>query len=112
MHSDQDPVYTSYAWLRHLLIHSGVRCSYSNTGARSNPWVESFWAQFKQENASLIFEADSLAELQEVVGGQMQYYNRERRHTAVGYRPPLAYLESRGSVFGHCHEQHFARSGT
>lgn len=96
VHSDQDPVYTSYAWLRHLLIHSGVRISYSETGARGNPWIESFWARFKQENASLISEADSLAELQEVVGGQMQYYNRERRHSGVGNQPPLAYLESEG----------------
>ena len=94
--SDQDAVYTSYAWLRRLLIDSGVRISYSENGARGNPWIESFWARFKQENASLISEAASLAELQEVVGRQMRYYNRERRHSGVGNQPPLAYLESEG----------------
>ncbi len=26
----------------------------------------------------------------------MQYYNRERRHSGVGNRPPLPYLESEG----------------
>jgi len=96
VHSDQDAVYTSYAWLRHLLIHSGVRISYSANGARGNPWIESFWARSKQENTSLISEASSLAELQEVVGGQMRYDNRERRQSGVGNQPPLAYLESEG----------------
>ena len=96
VHSDQDAVYTSYAWLRRLLIDSGVRISYSENGARGNPWIESFWARFKQENASLISEAASLAELQEVVARQMRYYNRERRHSGVGNQPPLAYLESEG----------------
>jgi len=94
VHSDQDSVYTSYAWLRTLLLDDGVRVSYSENGARGNPWIESFWARFKQENASLITEAGSLSDLCEVVNRQMRYYNRERRHSGVGNRPPLAYLES------------------
>ena len=96
VHSDQDSVYTSYAWLRELLIESRARVSYSENGARGNPWIESFWARFKQENASLILEAESLSQLQDVVDSQMWYYNRERRHSGVGNQPPLAYLESEG----------------
>ena len=96
VHSDQDSVYTSYAWLQTLLLEDGVRISYSENGARGNPWIESFWARFKQENASLITEAESLSDLREVVDRQMRYYNRERRHSGVGNRPPLAYLESEG----------------
>jgi len=72
VHSDQDAVHTSYAWLRRVLIDSEARVSYSEKGARGNPWIESFWARFKQKNASLISEAASLAELQEVVGRQMR----------------------------------------
>jgi len=44
----------------------------------------------------LISEADSLAELQEFVGRQMRYHNRERRHSGVGNQSPLAYGESEG----------------
>jgi len=96
VHSDQNAVYTSYAWLRRLLIDGEVRISYSENGARGNPWIESFWARVKQENASLISEAGSLAELQEVVGRQMRYYNRERRQSGMGNQPPLADLELEG----------------
>ncbi len=96
IHSDQDPVFTSYDWLEALLLDSGARVSYSERGAKDNPWIESFWARFKQENHSLFLEAATLAELQRLVDQQMRYYNRERRHSAVGNQPPLAYLESEG----------------
>ena len=96
VHSDQDPVFTSYDWLQALLLDSGARVSYSENGAKGNPWIESFWARFKQENHSLFLEAATLAELRRLVDQQMRYYNRERRHSAVGNQPPLAYLESEG----------------
>ena len=96
VHSDQDPVFTSYDWLEALLLDSGARVSYSENGAKDNPWIESFWARFKHENHSLFLEAATLGELRHLVDQQMRYYNRERRHSAVGYQPPLAYLESEG----------------
>ena len=40
--------------------------------------------------------ARTLDELQAVVEQQMQYYNRERRHSGLGYQPPLAYLHTEG----------------
>lgn len=96
VHSDQDAVFTSYDWLRALLFDSGARVSYSENGAKGNPWIESFWARFKHENHSLFLEAGTLTELRRLVDQQMRYYNRERRHSAVGNQPPLAYLESKG----------------
>lgn len=96
IHSDLDPVFTSYDWLEALLLDAGARVSYSERGARDNPWIESFWARFKQENHSLLLEAATLDELRRLVDQQMRYYNRERRHSAVGNKPPLAYLESEG----------------
>jgi transposase InsO family protein len=96
VHSDPDPVFTSYDWLRTLLLDSGARVSFSENGAKDNPWIESFWARFKHENHSLFLEAATLAELCRLVDQQMRYYNRERRHSAVGNQPPLAYLESEG----------------
>ncbi len=50
---DQDTVYTSYDWLRTLLIEQAV-VSYAERGARDNPWIESFWGHFKVENSSLL----------------------------------------------------------
>ena len=96
VHQDQDAVFTSYAWLQALLLDAGVRVSYSENGAKGNPWIESFWARFKTENHSLLLEAETLDELRDVIDGQMRYYNRERRHSGIGYQPPLAYLESEG----------------
>lgn len=96
VHSDQDSVFTSYDWLSALLLDSGARVSYSENGAKDNPWIESFWARFKHENHSLFLEAATLAELAPLVDQQMRYYNRERRHSAIGNQPPLAYLESEG----------------
>lgn len=37
IHHDQDSVYTSYQWLRAVLIEDGMRVSYSERGAKDNP---------------------------------------------------------------------------
>ena len=37
VHHDQDSVYTSYRWLRQLLIEDGVVVSYCERGAKDNP---------------------------------------------------------------------------
>lgn len=96
VHSDQDSVYTSYDWLRALLIDAGVVVSFSENGAKGNPWVESFWSRFKQENHSLLLEADTLEELREIIDRQMRYYNRERRHSGLAYQSPIEYLRGEG----------------
>ena len=96
VHQDRDPVFTSYAWLRDLVVDSGVRVSYSERGALDNSWIESFWARFKGENRSLFSDAKDLVDLQGLIDRQMRYYNGSRRHSSVGNRPPLAYLKSEG----------------
>lgn len=98
VHHDQDSVYTSYRWLRKLLIEDRVVVSYCERGAKDNPWMESFWAHFKGENALLFLEAASLEELEWVIGQQMDYYNNERRHSSLGYRSPMEYLVSEGFI--------------
>lgn len=96
VHQDRDPVFTSYAWLRDLVVDSGVRVSYSERGALDNSWIESFWARFKGENRSLFSDAKDLVDLRGLIDRQMRYYNGSRRHSSVGNRPPLAYLKSEG----------------
>ena len=96
VHQDQDLVYTSYGWLRALLIKAGAVVSYSEWGAKDNPWIESFWGHFKGENGSLLVDAETLDELEQVVDHQMTYYNERRRHSTLDYLSPVEYLKGEG----------------
>ncbi|MGD2158672.1 MAG: IS3 family transposase [Anaerolineales bacterium] len=93
MHHDQDSVYTRYEWTGQLLLEDQVRPSYALNGARDNPEMESFIGRFKTENRSLLLDAQTVKELQEVVAGRMQYYNVDRRHSSLANQPPLAYIQ-------------------
>ena len=66
VHQDQDPVYTSYAWIQQLMIEDGVGISFSENGARGNPWIESLWGRMKVETESLIHQAETFEELERV----------------------------------------------
>jgi len=55
--------------------------------------MESFNGRFKTEGHSLFLEARSLDELVAVVDDRMRYYNIKRRHSSIGYVPPLTYIE-------------------
>ena len=92
VHQDQDPVFTGYAWTGRLLA-AGTRLSYALHGPRDNPEMESFFGRFKVENRSLILDAGSLEELAAVVRDRINYYNRVRRHSSLGDRPPLEIIE-------------------
>ena len=93
VHSDQDSVYTSYDWLRLLLLGSKVRVSFSQNGARHNPWVESMWGRIKTEICSLITEAQDFQELEGILDRHMNYYNKRRRHSTIGNQTPWQYLK-------------------
>ena len=54
--------------------------------------MESFFGRFKVENRSLILDAGSLEELNAIVRDRIGYYNRVRRHSSLGDRPPLAII--------------------
>jgi putative transposase len=92
VHHDQDPVYTGYGWSGQLLLRDQVRLSYALAGCKDNPEMEAFHSRFKNENRSLLLEASSLAELRRTVGARIAYYNRRRRHSALGNQAPLAFL--------------------
>jgi transposase InsO family protein len=93
LHQDQDPVFTSYAWTAQLLRKDGVRLSYALRGAKDNPEMESFNSRFKTEGNSLFLDAPTLAKLDTVVDGRMRYHNWERRHSALDYMAPRAYVD-------------------
>src|SRR2546426_236402 len=92
VHHDQDSVYTSYAWTGQLVLRDQVRLSYALDGCRDNTEMESFHSRFKSENRSLLVEAASFAELERIVGQRITYYNRRRRHSALGNQATLAFL--------------------
>lgn len=92
IHHDLDSVYTSYRWFRSMLLEDGLRVSYSENGAKGNPWVESLWGRTKDEIGSRIAEAASLPALRGVFDERFRYYNQERRHSSIGYIPPREHL--------------------
>ena len=92
IHHDQDPVFTGYGWTARLLLKDHVRVSYALNGARDNPEMEGFNSRFKTENRSLFSDAQTLDQLRAVVAERMAYYNRERRHSSIGYQAPVSFI--------------------
>ena len=73
-------------------MEDGLQVSYSERGAKGNPWIESLWGRMKTEAGSQIVEAQTLPKLVAVIDERFRYYNRRRRHSGIGYVPPLEYL--------------------
>ena len=92
MHHDRDSVFTGYDWTAQLLLEDGLRLSYALRGAKDNPEMEAFNSRFKGEGHSLFLAAPTFAALTAVVDQRMHYYNTERRHSSIGYQPPLTYI--------------------
>ena len=88
---DWGEVFTGYGPAR-LLLKDLVRVSYALHGARDNPEMEGFNSRFKTESRSLFFGAQTLDQLRAVVAERMAYYNRERRHSSIGYRAPATFV--------------------
>jgi len=99
VHHDQDPVFTGYGWTAQLLLKDHIRVSYALNGARDNPEMEAFNSRFKTENRSLLLDAQTLEELQDLVSERMDYYNYERRHSSIAYLAPAVFIASL------CHER-------
>ena len=87
VHHDKDSVYTSYAWLQRVLLEENGRLSYAEHGAKDNPHVESFWGRFKTENAEVLLACETESEVASVVDDRLAYFNRARRHSALGWLP-------------------------
>ncbi len=91
IHSDRRVQYRSNEY-QSALTASGIRCSMSQKGnCWDNAVIESFFNQFKVE---LIY-ADNYQAIEDAKAGIFEYieifYNRERRHSAIGYVSPHEY---------------------
>ena len=89
-HSDQGSQYTSHTYLA-LLQKAQVQVSMSAVGrCYDNAMKESFWATLKRECADHIFQTRALARLSIFEYIEI-WYNRQRRHSALGYLSPCAF---------------------
>jgi hypothetical protein len=83
VHTDQDTVFKSYRWLHQLLRVDRVEVSYSERGARDNPWIESLWSRLKDEAGQVLYACGSLSDLQAEVNTYFQQYIHQRRHQSL-----------------------------
>jgi transposase InsO family protein len=98
IHHGQDSVCTGYRWLQALLIDVRAKVSFSENGAKGNTFMESFNGHFKGENGSLFHDAANIWKLKRAVGMQVEYYNVQRRHSALGYLAPRTYIKREASL--------------
>jgi putative transposase len=89
-HSDQGSQYTSHAYLA-LLQQAHIQVSMSAVGrCYDNAMKESFWATLKRECADHTFPTRACAR-QAIFEYIEVWYNRQRRHSALGYLSPSAF---------------------
>lgn len=89
-HSDRGSQYTS-ADYQQALATAGMHVSMSRTGScLDNAPMESFWATLKRECADQSFPSHDHARVA-IFDYVMGFYNRERKHSALGYLSPVQY---------------------
>lgn len=95
-HSDRGCQYASVRY-QALLASAGIRCSMSRRGnCWDNAPMESFFATLKKELVYQTRYATRSAARQSVFEYIEVFYNRERRHSALGYVSPCQYEASEG----------------
>jgi len=87
-HSDRGSQYTCHDY-QQKLRDAGMITSMSRTGnCLDNAPMESFWATLKRECADRRFDSHLQARA-EIFSYIVGFYNRTRRHSALGYEAPL-----------------------
>lgn len=95
IHSDQDPVLTSHAWARQIVLDDEALLSYSLNGCHGNTRMESWHSRFKGENKSLFADCRKLNEIRAKIKQQVHYYNYRRRHSSLNNKTPMRYIKIR-----------------
>lgn len=86
-HSDRGSEYAATA-LRDRVLAWGMRQSSTQRGPGENAHMESFFHSLKAEAIHGVRFGTDRA-LRSVLAGYVHYYNRQRRHSALGYRSPI-----------------------
>jgi len=90
-HQDRGSQYTSYEYVD-MALKSNFKLSYSAPGTPTdNPGQESFFGRLKDENRDDFLEIDNFEDLKKFVKKRIDYYNKKRIHTSIGYQPPLKF---------------------
>jgi putative transposase len=93
-HSDRGVQYAC-ADYRQLLADHGIECSMSRTGnCYDNAVMESFWATLKVEAVYRQTYATHVQARHDLFDYIEVFYNRQRRHSALGYVSPEAFEAS------------------
>lgn len=89
-HSDRGCQYASSAFRRKVTEFGGTP-SFSNPASpQENAFAESFFARFKDE-AIRTEEIQTLCQAQIAVDAYVEFYNRKRPHSSLGYQSPLTF---------------------
>lgn len=92
-HSDRGSQYCAHDY-RKLVKQFGMQASMSRKGnCYDNAPMESFWGSLKNElvhHQQYATRADARAAIQEYIES---FYNRQRRHSRLGYIPPALFAE-------------------
>ena len=92
LNSDQGVQFTSELWER-MCLGNDIKLSMSHKGGSTdNAYIERFWRTFKYEEFYLDLP-ENVPELKKKIGDFIRWYNEERLHSALGYRPPLEFLK-------------------
>jgi putative transposase len=84
-----------FAWS----ARTGVRLRFVQPGKPiPNAFVESFIGRFRDECLNQQHWFASLAEAARLIEAWRQHYNRERRHSALGYEPPERFARRLGAL--------------
>jgi transposase InsO family protein len=96
LHSDQGAQYASNSYQQHL-SNLGIICSMSRKGnCWDNAPMESFFHSLKTECVGFE-DYKSRAEARTSIFSYIElFYNRKRRHSAIGYRSPMVYEKTIG----------------
>jgi len=94
IHQDRGSVYTSIDYTAEVLSYD-FHLSYSRTGEPGDNAVnESFFSRLKEEWRDIFEEAKDFEELCRLVRKAINYYNKSRYHSSIGYETPLSFVKS------------------
>ena len=88
VHSDRGGHYCSNAYRRLLTEHHSVRSMSRKGECYDNAQAESLWSRVKTELLLGRSAFASVAEAQAELATYFNYYNQQRRHSALGYECP------------------------
>lgn len=92
LNSDQGSQFTSFEW-QTLFHDQDIKISMSHKGGSTdNAHIERFWRTLKYEGFYVDFP-ESMSELKTMLAKFIRWYNEERLHSALNYKPPLEVLK-------------------